>query len=316
MRWMFERVADLLDSRSVRVGAAAAAAVLVAGVVVVVVLPLLRGDTAAPPATEPPTVTEPAPTAADTETTIPAAEEPATPTVAVSDEAAESVTTAETPTETTVPPSPPGTVSAEQIAEAGLSIPSTTLVTAGADCEGMSYRAEMFVWDQCVLDALAARLEDLYSGRHAVRTAAVRDGWALSGVFEDLAAEGAERFGTEAAGDPSHYGSLWSDVEGYEWRTVELHGAQWVRRHLVNARFRVVFNDGSFTTPWTVASFSHVGGQWQVSFASFCRFLGSERCPPDPRPEVAEATSEASAPFYDPADDPWPVPAPAADVVW
>ena len=296
IRRVLDGARGLMERRSVRLAAVAVTVLVVLGVVATVVLPLLF---------PPEDVVVPVRETAVTEQTVPASTTPP-PTE----------DTAETPVPSvTEPPGEPGQVTEAQVAAAGLSIPSTT-TAAGQDCEGLSYRESMFVWDQCVLDAVERRLEDLYSGRHAVRTAAVRDGWVLADAFEALEAEGVDRFGEEAASDPSYYGSLWSDVEGYDHRTVELHGAQWVRRHLINVRFRVVFNDGSFTTPWTVASFSHVGSQWQVTFTSFCRFLGSERCPPDPRPEVVAATSEDTPPTYEPPDDPFPVEDTAADVVW
>ena len=182
------------------------------------------------------------------------------------------------------------------------------------DCPG-NYHQWYKVRDDCVFSEVRSEMLAFQAGSHAQRMASIRDGHLLGRVFADsqTAAEG--YFGEDAANDLAEITSLFADADNQARWAIEVYGAQWIQPDLIHVRLRPYRRDGSYTPDsWNVVPFTHVDGDWKISYQGFCRLIDASiefveaaggtlnPCPPDPRPGLVKWEEVVAS--YDPTDDP------------
>ena len=193
--------------------------------------------------------------------------------------------------------------------------PPTTLPPAdtAGDCPG-NYHQWYKVRDDCVLDEVRKEMLSLDAGSHAQRMAAIRDGHLLGKTFAQSQESAELYFGEAEANDLDAWTSMFADADNRSTRRVEIYGAQWIQPDLIHVRIRTVMVDGSFAWAWNVVAYTHIDGQWKISYQGFCRFIATsisfvedhggtlDPCPPDPRPGLVKWEEVVAS--YGPTDDP------------
>ena len=206
---------------------------------------------------------------------------------------------------TTVITSVAAAVSAPTTVPVAVSV-SLAVAAEGEDCAG-SYRADgLRVRDQCILDVAQDEFTKFFTGTHATRMTAIRDGHVLADVWAGLQAWIAEQVGEEVVLDPTRAESWASDFDASGHRRIDVCCAEWRSPNLIFVRYR--YRAGNIDQ-WEAGPMARVDGQWKIDYTGFCRMVTNfdigVTCPPDPRPGVVIARhGDMTGSGYDPIDDP------------